>query len=327
MNRRTAHSIAWGLLILSLFTGCSEGPEAEHPPYEISGAALGLRDVDLRDLVPGCASDDCYRSLTEVEVVPTSSVDFLEGDDWIVAVEVDGMMRAYPLALLWWHQGVHDEVAGRPIFVSHSSLTGSSLVFRASHGGENRVFGVSKRFYNSSTIYYYREDGSDDQVLLPQLYTASVTGTDPPEDWPRIDAREMMWSTWQVLHPEGDVATLETGYNIDYDLDPFASYRLDQELILSPLSEPPDSRFPWKERTLLVRSGSNYRAYPSSTLTGRGAPVEQVLNGVAFAVEMNARGEFTVASSVPAADLESYVAFWFACAAFHPGIEVFKPVP
>lgn len=325
MNRRTVHFVAWILLIL--FSACSEGPEAGHSSWEISGAALGLRDVDLRDLVPGCASDDCYRTLTEVEVVPTASVDFLESDDWLISVEVDGVKRAYPLALLWWHQGIHDEVAGRPIFVSHSSLTGSSLAFRAWHGGENRIFGVSKRLYNSSTIYYYREDGSDDQVLLPQLYTASVTGADPPRDWPRIGATEMTWSTWLRLHPEGDVATFETGYNIDYDIDPLASYRLDHDLILSPLSEPPDSRFPWKERTLLVRSGSSYRAYPSSMLTGRGTPVEQVLDGVAFAVEMNATGEFIVTSSSPAADLESYVAFWFACAAFHPGIEVFEPSP
>ena len=327
MKRRALHPVEFALLVLCFLAGCTEGPEDDPSPWEISGVELGLRDVDLRDLVPGCASDDCFRTLTAVEVTSTASVDFLEGEDWIVAVEVDGVMRAYPLALLWWHQGLHDEVAGHPIFATHSSLTGSTLVFRASHRGEIRQFGVSKRFYNSSTVFYYREDGSDDQVLLPQLYTASVTGADPPKTWPRITAREMTWATWQILHPGGSVATLETGYNIDYNLDPFASYRLDHDLILSPLSEPPDSRFPLKERTLLVRSGREYRAYPSSTLAGQGGPLEQVLNGVAFAVEMNETGEFTVASASVTADLESYVAFWFACAAFHPGVEVFEPMP
>ena len=311
--------------VLGLMAGCGDEEPEVKPPWLVEGASLGLRDVDLRDFVPGCPSDDCFRILDGVATVSTSEVSYLEEDDWVVAVEYENeggeaSARAYPLGLLWWHHGIQDDLAGDEIFVSYSALTGSALVYEAEHDGRSRSFGFSERYYNSCAVFYYTETDSSDQVWLPQLYTASVTGPNAPLTWNLWPSRELTWSRWRELFPEGEVATFPTGTGFDYTSDPFEEYRNDPDWILLPLSEPPDNRFAWKERTLLVRVGRSYRAYPLSELAGSGASVTQTLGGVEFTVGADEDGVFTVDGPD---GVQSFAVYWFACAAFHPGIEVY----
>ena len=47
----------------------------------------------------------------------------------VIALEIGGDARAYPLRILLWHEIVNDVVGGVPVVVTYCPLCNSSLVF------------------------------------------------------------------------------------------------------------------------------------------------------------------------------------------------------
>ena len=84
----------------------------------------------------------------------------LAGRAPVVAVEVGGVARAYPLRVLVWHEVVNDRLGGRPIAVSFSALTGSALVFDRRVGARELRLAASGNLRRSNPLLWDRETES-----------------------------------------------------------------------------------------------------------------------------------------------------------------------
>ncbi|MCY3753820.1 MAG: DUF3179 domain-containing (seleno)protein, partial [Alphaproteobacteria bacterium] len=74
-----------------------------------------------RDQIPPI-DDPVFVSVAEAEtlIAPTEPV---------ISLSVDGARRAYPLAILIWHEIVNDTIAGKPVAVTYCPLCDAAQVF------------------------------------------------------------------------------------------------------------------------------------------------------------------------------------------------------
>ena len=89
-----------------------------------------------------------------------------EASEWlgdrepVIALEIDGDARAYPLQILIWHEVANDTVGGVPVVVTFCPLCNSAIVFDRRLEGAVYDFGVSGNLINSDLIMYDRETHS-----------------------------------------------------------------------------------------------------------------------------------------------------------------------
>ena len=84
----------------------------------------------------------------------------------MLGLVVDGIARAYPENILWWHEIINDEIGRYPVSVTLCPLTGTGLAFRTANGGQFSL-GVSGGLFNSNLVMY---DRRDNETLYPQMY-------------------------------------------------------------------------------------------------------------------------------------------------------------
>ena len=88
-----------------------------------------------------------------------SQVSYVSGSDLVLGVYVNGIARALPENLGWWHEIVNDDIGGQFISITLCPLTGTGLVFNATDGDGTRFeLGVSGLLANSNLIIYDRRD-------------------------------------------------------------------------------------------------------------------------------------------------------------------------
>ncbi len=54
-------------------------------------------------------------------------LDFLEENEPVLALDIDGDVRAYPVQILTWHEIVNDTVGGVPVSVTYCPLCNSAV--------------------------------------------------------------------------------------------------------------------------------------------------------------------------------------------------------
>ncbi len=306
------------------------------------------------EIFSGAPGKDGIRALTNPTMVLPNSPDaeYLLDDDRVIGLVIDDEILAIPLNILWWHEIVNLDVAGRRVAVTHCPLTGSSLVFdRAQLGGAE--LGVSGLLYRNNLMMY---DRNDDESLWPQMARGARCGVRSGEQLEMVPSWEMSWQGWQTLHPQTLVVSSKTRSRENYRFYPYGDYDLiDNPQLLFPM-ESIDERRPPKERTLGIPGGDGGRAYPfgmqqhiasKTVVQGENDVIfwdgsfqaamayYRVLDGdtLDFRKEgFEIRDSQTesvwridgVAVSGPLAGrrlepvAEAYVSYWFAWAAFHP---------
>ena len=228
---------------------------------------------------------------------PTSQAD---ADDWlserepVLAVEVAGEVRAYPLQIMVWHEIVNDTLDGRPIAVTYCPLCNSSLVFDRGVRGRTLTFGTTGNLRNSDLVMWDRQTESWWQQLSAEAVVGELTGTRLRV----LPSQTLSWADFRRLHPQGDVLSRDTGVERDYGSNPYAGY--DQ-----PDSDPflfegeTDDRLPPKERVLAVFAKRETVVVPFSRLSRQ--PALEVEAGGVPVVALYKRG---VVSALDAPSIE-----------------------
>ncbi len=75
----------------------------------------------------------------------------------VVSLEVDGAARAYPLAILMWHEIVNDTLGGVPVVVTFCPLCNTALVFERTLDGTTHDFGTTGNLRYSDLVMYDRQ--------------------------------------------------------------------------------------------------------------------------------------------------------------------------
>ena len=279
-----------------------------------NGFRLEPAAVPADEILHGGPPRDGIPALTKPERVPASESPWHD-DEIVIGVVRGGEARAYPVAILTWHELVNDTLGHEPILVSYCPLCGSALVFDRRVGGRTRTFGVSGLLYRSDLLLYDRETES----LWSQIESAAVTGPALGVRLGVLRSSLVPWGVWKREHPDTTVLSLDTGHHRDYGASPYGDYARSERLIFpSPL----DRRYHPKMPTLGVRlPGGAARAYPAIELVRAGGLVEDELEG--RAVEVRYDPDAQVFDVDAPDELEVIEAYWFAWAAFHPDGTVF----
>jgi len=66
----------------------------------------------------------------------SGGVDFLADTEPVLAIEIDGEARAYPIQIMTWHEIVNDTIAGIPVAISYCPLCNPTSAYERRLGGE-----------------------------------------------------------------------------------------------------------------------------------------------------------------------------------------------
>jgi hypothetical protein len=194
-----------------------------------------------------------------------ASADWLDDAEPVVAVEIDGDARAYPIQILTWHEIVNDRVAGQPIAVTYCPQCNSAVTFkRPEIDGETATFGTSGSLYRSNLLMYDRTSDS----LWPQLTGIAERGRMAGSQLLRLPSPIVSWKSFRAAFPDGRVLSHATGFDRPYGENPHPGYDTRTTLPFD-VDVAGDDRLPIMERVLGVRAGDDVVAYPFSDLERR----------------------------------------------------------
>ncbi len=84
----------------------------------LSGFKLDNAIIPEEEILSGGPPKDGIPAILKPEFVQAAEADFLAPEDQVIGVEVEGQARAYPVAILNWHEVVNDTLSGTPIVVT-----------------------------------------------------------------------------------------------------------------------------------------------------------------------------------------------------------------
>lgn len=227
-----------------------------------------------RHLLSGGPPRDGIPAVTNPEFVDPAQVGYARDDDLVVGVVRNGVAKAYPENLGWWHEIINDGIGGQYISVTLCPLTGTPLVFDATaEDGSQIEFGVSGLLLNSNLVMY---DRRDDNTLYPQMIYTGITNPRKGERLRLLPAIETTFAMWKRMYPDSQVALFGTGlerypqrqasYYADadrFDIYPYGDYRIDDSYFIAPLTtgQPDLTVYAAKEIVTGICIGTSLRAY------------------------------------------------------------------
>jgi hypothetical protein len=257
--------------------GVASGPPASISPgppdlTSLRVGTVGWRtdfatsSVDLGDFRGGGPPKD---GIPAVDKPAFESLDaartWLGGRSPVISLEVDGVARAYPIAILMWHEIVNDTLAGVPVVVTFCPLCNTALVFERESGGRTLDFGTTGNLRYSDLVMYDRETESWWQQATGEAIVGELTGT----RLAFVPAQIVSLDAFAQAHPDGEVLSRDTGHTRAYGQNPYAGY---DEAGSNPFlfEGVVDGRLAPKERVVTIGTGDGAMAFPFSELRAAG---------------------------------------------------------
>lgn len=311
--------IRWQPSVVFLFLVC----------LSVSSVSLArvLNGFDLSDsliypghIMPGGPPREGIPAIDDPAFETVSQVSWLGPDDRVLGVLHNGIAKAYPIAILNWHEIVNDRFGGRPVVVTYCPLCGSGVVYRSEIDGRGLDFGVSGLLYNSDVLLYDRQTGS----LWSQLHHRAITGPMKGRVLTPLAASHSRWQDWLSRHPDTLVLSRDTGSQRDYSRNPYGDYD-DSAQLYFPVEFMSQAYHP-KERVIGVELNGVARAYPFSELARHAEQGELIdkLAGAEIRIVYDAVARDARVFSGDGQPLPVVNLFWFAWYAFHPATEIYK---
>jgi hypothetical protein len=138
----------------------------------------------------------------------------------VIAVEIDGDARAYPLAVLTWHEITNDVVGGVPVTVTFCPLCHTALVYDRTIDGTVHDFGVSGNLRFSDMVMYDRQTETWWQQATGTGIVGELTGT----KLEFVPSQLIGLDQFAEAYPDGQVMSRDTGHRRNYGTNPYSGY-------------------------------------------------------------------------------------------------------
>ena len=217
------------------------------------------RKYSLTEILSGGVGKEGIPSLQSPSFVSQDVAGaYLDAQEPVIVLEINGEARAYPIRILLWHEIAIDEVGGVPVVVTFCPLCNTAITFDRRVDGETRTFGVSGLLRRSDLIMYDYKNES----LWQQITGDAIVGQDVGKRLRFLPSQIVSWAAFQESFPEALVLSQETGFNRNYGANPYPGYdRIGSSPFL--LQRPnEDSRLEAMERVLTVEVGGQPVAFP-----------------------------------------------------------------
>ncbi|HSM65553.1 MAG TPA: DUF3179 domain-containing protein [Ilumatobacteraceae bacterium] len=206
-----------------------EQVEASPPAVTVSGLDIVTGEsaegappplVDPDDIRSGGPPPDGIPSIDEPRFLAPDAVDFLAENEPVLAVEVGGDARAYPIQILMWHELVNDTIGGTPVTVSYCPLCNSAVAYDRRVDDLVLEFGTSGRLWNSALVMYDRQT----ETLWSHFTAQGIVGELTGVKLETLPVATVPWGVWRAANPDGLVLSRDTGFERDYGRNPYLGY-------------------------------------------------------------------------------------------------------
>jgi hypothetical protein len=171
--------------------------------------------IRAEEILWGGVPVDGIPALDNAAMIPASEASYLEAEEPVFGISINGDHRAYPLRILDWHEMANDVVGGVPISLAYCTLCGAGIAYdgRASNG-ETYTFGSSGFLYRSNKLMYDRQTRTLWNQLTGEPVLGKLVGSDVSLKLQPVVITT--WDSWLSQHPDTQVLDINTGFQRPY---------------------------------------------------------------------------------------------------------------
>jgi hypothetical protein len=285
-----------------------------------NGFDLSNSSLPREQILSGGPPRDGIPALSDPRLIAAGDADYLKPTDRIVGISLKGQSRAYPIAILNWHEIVNDSIEGLRFAVTYCPLCGTAVAFDATIDGSPTDFGVSGLLYNNDVLLYDR----DTESLWSQILSEAISGERVGKKLTPMPISHTTWRDWREKHPDTLVLSDDTGHSRDYQRNPYAGYEESRSTYFRVTNAAPDYYHP-KEIVVGLGVDGVYKAYPFIELDKQGkSRFSDSVNGSRFNFAWDSTNRSITITDSNGQLVAGIQGFWFAWFAFHPDTEVYK---
>lgn len=247
-----------GALLLVLVPGVAQRSfDSEWPRTDFTRTT-----VDLDEIMSGGPPKDGIPAIDQPRFESYSSADqWLHDKEPVIALQIKGNARAYPIQILMYHEIVNDRLSDVPVSVTFCPLCNASMVFDRRVRGKELDFGTTGRLRKSDMVMYDRQTESWWQQFTGKGIVGKYAGT----ELRRLPSSVISYGDFKAAFAGSEVMSRKTGYSRPYGNNPYRGYdQVGQAPFL--FADPVDPRLPAMERVLSVTHGTTHKLYPFSIL-------------------------------------------------------------
>lgn len=284
----------------------------------MNGFDLSNTSIDAAKIRHGGPAKDGIPAIDRPKFISAADAKFLQGDDRVLGLSINGISKAYPIRILNYHEIVNDFMADQAVVITYCPLCGSGMAFDAHIKDQNITFGVSGLLYNSDVLLYDRETNS----LWSQILSEAISGKQKGTRVKLLSLTHTSWSDWFRQHPDTLVLSTETGYRRDYSKSPYLGYEKSRSLYFP--VEMLNQQYHPKEFIIGLSIQGKHKAYPFIELAKQPSPVKDTFMGQSLTVIFDPQHQTAKILDKDNHELPTTMSFWFAWMAFYPDSEVFQ---
>ena len=192
----------------------------------------------------------------------------------VIAVEINGIAKAYSLNILTMHEIANDELEGVPILVTYCPLCNSGIVYnrKINHKGVKEIleFEASGMLRNSDMVMLDRKT----ETLWQQLLGGAIVGDYNGTELDIIPSLIISVEEFFKRYPEGEILSKKTGFassEKNYGHNPYKKYDEKENPIEYFFnSDKVDKRLPAMERIVDIESDGKYKVYTFTSVAKSG---------------------------------------------------------
>lgn len=266
----------------------SDEPEIQNSEPTVDGAQFGLNEevasrtfmwqtdwsnatIDLDELALGIASLDPRDAIPPIDnpnfESPAEAAEWLAPNEPGALVQEEGVVRFFPLSIMTRHEIVNTDFGDTPVAVTYCPLCNTALAFDRRVDGETLRLGVSGLLRLSDMVMWDNVTDSLWQQITGEGIVGDFAGT-------RLDVVStaiVSFEEFSTNFPDGESLSRDTGFGIEYGLNPYTGYSSGSGPIGAFFEKEVDPRFPALSRVVGVRVGDIDKAYSFEDISATGA--------------------------------------------------------
>ncbi len=189
--------------------------------FEWPNTDFDRTSIDFGEIMSGGPPKDGIPSIDDPRFGSVADVaGQVAASEPVITVVIDGEAKAYPLAILMFHEIVNDELNGVPISITFCPLCNSAIVFDRRVDDRILDFGTTGKLRNSDLVMYDRQTESWWQQFVGEAIVGEMTGTQLSMLPVRVEAFER----FRARHPDGQVQLRPGGFRRNYGGNPYRGY-------------------------------------------------------------------------------------------------------
>ena len=219
--------------------------------------------------------------LNDPERVAGTAADWMEPDEVVFGVKVEGITVAYPFRVLGHHELANDTIGTTPVSLVFCTLCRTALLFDRQVEGQVLEFETSGLLVNSNKIMIDRQT----DTLWSHLEAVGLGGPLVGVELEQFAVETTTWSDWLEANPETEVLAipdilfdenLERAGKYPYEADSAYRFYYDDPNVWFPILDTPSEEIGLKDSVIGLSNGDATLAVVVDAIVAEGPRVFDV---------------------------------------------------